>query len=318
MEKFQEQAWDCLTQNEQDSLFLNLSQGLSTRKAGEVLKISHYKYLEVKARAEKFFKMFSDYFFKYPSLVNPKAPISEAFRDYLIGSMIKRLSKDEAVNYGGDSTWVLREFKTKKIVHNMAKLKASEDPWDQDLYALIMEFDRWNNFRILPQILQAPSAYKRRTNKKYKIYLRYLHRIPDFKINYLLNTYWKKNGKKVYIALISSIFRFGYQVVPIDPGEKTVQAMNDMKIYIFDDQLDAESFGIQVSRFFEIGNPHSGLKFWKSFNELVEKAMNYKSINNMDFLCDKLDMAYSLKKIPQHQLMMEGKKKKKAKKKQEK
>ena len=45
MERYQQQAWDCLTKREQDSLFLNISQGLSTRKTGEVLKMSHYKYL---------------------------------------------------------------------------------------------------------------------------------------------------------------------------------------------------------------------------------------------------------------------------------
>ena len=61
METYQEKAWSCLTKQEQDSLFLNISQGLSTRRTGEVLHITHYKYLELKARAEKFFKMFSDY-----------------------------------------------------------------------------------------------------------------------------------------------------------------------------------------------------------------------------------------------------------------
>ncbi len=173
MEPYREEAWNCLTKVEQDSLFLNLSQGLSTRRAGEVLKISHYKYLEIKARAEKFFKMFSDYFYKHPSLINPKAPIGQDFRDYLYGLILTRLPKDEAINYAGDSAWVLHEFNTKKVALNMERLKNSKDPWDKDLYILIMEFDRWNSFRILPKLLQAPSAYKRRTNKKYKIYLRY-------------------------------------------------------------------------------------------------------------------------------------------------
>ena len=224
-------AWDCLTKQEQDSLFLNTGQGLSTRRTGEILGMSHYKYLEMKARAEKFFKMFSDYFYLHPSLIRPGAPLTEAFKDYLYGSILKRLTKDEAVNYAGDSTWILKEFNTKKITVNMERLKASEDPWDIDLYKLIMEFDRWNSFRILPQLLQAPSAYKRRTNKKYKVYLRYLHRIPDFKIRYLLDVYWKKSGKVRYIALVSSIFEYGYQLVPIDVSDKVTKELTDMKIY---------------------------------------------------------------------------------------
>ena len=55
MEKNQEMAWDCLTEMEQQSLFLSFSQGLSTREVGEIMKLSHYKFLEVKARAERFF-----------------------------------------------------------------------------------------------------------------------------------------------------------------------------------------------------------------------------------------------------------------------
>lgn len=310
MEKYQQDAWDCLTKKEQDSLFLNISQGLSTRRTGEVLGMSHYKYLEMKARAEKFFKMFSDYFYLYPSLIRPGAPITEAFKDYLYGSILKRLSKDEAINYAGDSSWVLKEFNTKKIISNMSRLKGSEDEWDKALYKLIMEFDRWNSFRILPQSLQAPSAYKRRTNKKYKIYLRYLHRIPDFKIRYILDTFWKKNGNRRYIALVSSIFEYGYQVVPIGITDKIYKDLTGMKIYIFEDQLDAEDFGVQVSRYFEIGDPHSGLKFWKTFNELIEKSLNYKEINNMDFSVEGLDTAYNLKRIPQTKIMQEGKKKK--------
>lgn len=56
----------------------------------------------------------------------------------------------------------------------MKRLKESEDPWDLDSMRLILEFDRWNNFRILPRMLQQPSAFKRRLNKKDKIYIKYL------------------------------------------------------------------------------------------------------------------------------------------------
>ena len=39
---------------------------------------------------------------------------------------------------------------------NMKRLKESEDEWDIDTLRLILEFDRWNNFRILG--LQRPTA----------------------------------------------------------------------------------------------------------------------------------------------------------------
>ena len=36
MEPYMEKAWDCLTEQEQNSLFLNLSNGLSARETGEI------------------------------------------------------------------------------------------------------------------------------------------------------------------------------------------------------------------------------------------------------------------------------------------
>ena len=69
MTENQEKAWDCLTEQEQQLLFLSLSQGLSSREAGSILKISHYKLLEHKARAERLFKLFSDYLFTLTLLI---------------------------------------------------------------------------------------------------------------------------------------------------------------------------------------------------------------------------------------------------------
>lgn len=54
MERHQELAWDCLTDAEKNSLMFIQGKGLSTWEAGEILKMPHYKYLELKARAEKF------------------------------------------------------------------------------------------------------------------------------------------------------------------------------------------------------------------------------------------------------------------------
>ena len=49
MERHQELAWDCLTEQEMASLMFIQGKGLSTWEAGEILKMSHYKYLELNA-----------------------------------------------------------------------------------------------------------------------------------------------------------------------------------------------------------------------------------------------------------------------------
>lgn len=312
MERYQEIAWDCLTEQEQECLFLSISNGLSGWKTGEILGITHYKLLELKARSEKFFKLFSDYFQLYPTLIRPKAPLDSRFRDYIYGSIVKRLPKEEAIVYAGDSSWLLVPIRNPRIIKNMERLRESEDKWDKDLYALIMEFDRWNNWRILPRILQAPSAYKRRTTKKDKVYLRYLHRIPDFKIRAMVDMYWRagKPGYRYFVAFISTTFPEGYVVVPIKKDKATVDAITKMKIYIFENRIDADEWGLMVKNFFvNTCNPRAGLNFWKRYRELTETAINYKYISNMDFTCNDLDMAYNLKKKSIYQITQERKQK---------
>ena len=305
MEKYQERAWDCLTSNEQNCLYLNFSQGLSARRSGEIMKIAHYKYLELKARAEKFFKLYSDFFAIHNDIFRPDAPVGEKFRDYIYGCILRRLPKLEATEYAGDSAWLLKKKKNKHIIRGMETLKASTNQWDKDTYAFIMEFDRWNNFRILPRILQAPSAYKRRGNKKDKIYLKYLHRIPDSRIRAMVDIYWS-NGrpdKRYYIAMLSEIFEDGYGVVPIKRKPEIVSELTKNKIYIFEEQIDADKFGLMVYHYFEkTSNIKLGLAFWKEYRELIETAINYREINNMDFTCENLDMAYNLKRKPIHKL----------------
>ena len=64
MKEHQQKAWDMLTDLERNSLYLQMSQGQSSWEAGEILGVSHYKYLELRERSVKFFKMFSEYFEK--------------------------------------------------------------------------------------------------------------------------------------------------------------------------------------------------------------------------------------------------------------
>ena len=301
MEKYQEQAWDCLTEKEQASLMFTSGKGLSTWETGEILKMSHYKYLELKARSEKFFRLFSDYFQKYPSLISPNSPVDERFRDFIFGAIIKRLPLSEAKIHSGDSSWVVFSIRKEKIINNMESLLLSSNPWDRDLRALILEFDRWNNFRILPRILQAPSAYKRRSTKKSKVYIEYLHRIPEFKMRQIIDTYWRKGKphKRYYVAVVSEeLFPVtGYGIMPIKRVDKVVEAISRLKLYIFENEVLADTFGFMVMQYFDkTVNSKSGLKYWGDYRELIQKAINASSIDNSDFTCETLDNAYNLRR----------------------
>lgn len=299
MNKAQEKAWSCLTPVEQDSLFLQLSQGKSSWEAGEILKISHYKYLEIKDRAQKFFKMLSDFYDSYSDIFRPDGPVEDNFRDFIYGCIEKRLTRREAIKFAGDSSQLIPEVSTQNIIRNMHRLHESENQWDQQTWALICEFDRWNNSRILPKLIQQPSAFKRRVNKKHKIYIRYtLNKIPTYLHKAIKEKYFykaKPSMPKYWICLVSEeLYPSGYYIMPTRPQEEFVKEMSKFYIYVFTEKKDAEDFGFLVSRFkAKTANVRLGQNFWPSYTNTISKAINYNQVNNIDFNIQQMDNAYS-------------------------
>ena len=304
MNESQKKSWDCLLEIEKKSLFLQLSNGKSSWEAGGILKIAHYKYLEIRERSEKFFRMFSDYFEKHESIFRPYSPCEQSFIDYIEGVIEKRMSRKEAAAYTGDSSNLIHKVRVKMITRNINYLKDSEDPWDKDTLALIREFDRWNNFRVLPKMLQQPSAYKRRANKKDKIYIKYLlERVPTWIHQKLIERFrYKVNRpgiKKYWVCLVSDELypEEGYLLLPVRPNEESITEMSRFYIYIFEDKEDADTFGFMVSKFMDkTSEVKLGQKFWPEYRYVVQKAVNYNQVNNIDFNVKSLDMAYNVHK----------------------
>lgn len=299
MKKHEELAWNILTSQEQNSLFLTLSNGLSSWEAGEILKIAHYKYLELKERAEKFFKMFSNYFEIHKSLFSPDSVTDLRFRDYIEASIQRRLTKKEAITITGDSSLKLTDISSQLILKNMDRLLNSELQHDIEVYKLIMEFDRWNNWRILPRKIQQPSAYKRRNNKRDKIYINYINKIPEHKVKAIMAIYsynpTKKSKKAYYIGLISpTLFEDGYHILSIKTTDEVVEKLTKLSIYIFNTKDNAEVFSYMVSRYSGNNKPSQGQKFWPEYRSSIQRAINYNKINNINFYVDKLDMAYEI------------------------
>lgn len=301
MNEAQQKAWSCLTKVEQQSLFLHTSEGKSSWEAGSMMNISHYKYIEIRERSEKFFRMFADFFEKHNSIFRPDCPCDRNFQDFIEGVIEHRLKKRDAVVYTGDSTQQITKVNRKNLIRNMKYLKESEDNWDLDSMRLIFEFDRWNNFRILPSILQQPSAFKRRLNKKDKIYIKYLlERIPTWVLEKLKERFYykvKPSKNKWWVALISpDLYTDGYYLLPIRPEDEVLNEMNRFYIYVFDDKEDADTFGYLVTSFYErTAKVIAGQKFWPEYRYLVQKAINYNAVNNIEFNVKRLDNAYNIK-----------------------
>ena len=298
----QRRAWECLKPQEQQSLFLQTSEGKSSWEAGGIMQLSHYKYIEIRERSEKFFRMFMDFFERRTAIFRPDCPCERNFQDFIEGVIERRLPKKEARVFTGDSAQQLPTVNSKNIIRNMGYLKESDNPWDIDTRKLIFEFDRWNNFRIFPAILQQPSAFKRRINKKDKIYIKYLlNRVPQFVLERVKERFYykvKPSIKKYWVCLISNdLYTDGYYLLPIRPNEEVIKEMSRLYMYVFDNREDADTFGFLVSRYRDktVGVQY-GQKFWPEYRYVTKRAVNYNAVNNIEFNVRQLDMAYNTNK----------------------
>lgn len=302
MNTAQQKAWDCLREDEKQSLFLQISNGKSSWESGTIMKRSHYKYIEIRERSQVFFKMFTNFFTLHESIFRPDAPFSSTFMDYIEACIEKRLDRKNAALRSGDSSQIIAKIRGDMIQKNMRKLLDSDDEWDKDTKSLIIEFDRWNNFRILPRIMQAPSPFRRRVNEKHKIYLQYLlKKFPKWAHSKLIERYRYKSNRfpnkpKYWVCLISRELypEDGYYVFSIRPDEEPIKEMSRFFLYVFKTQDDADTFGFMVTSYYDkTSSIPSGQKFWVEFRNLLEDSVNYAQVNNIDFNQKILDSAYS-------------------------
>lgn len=287
-------AWNCLTKEEQQSLSLTISYGKSSWEVGEIMGITHYKYLELKERAERLFRLFHDFFSIRSNIFRPNSPLDQRFKDYVEGCVERRVTKKKYKETFGDSALYVTTLRTKFLVNKFTTLSQSEDLWDIDTYKLIQEFDRWNNWRILPRKLQQPSAYKRRNNRRDIFYLKYMCNISSERVQNLIDKYWWK-GKDKYYVVVFDYERFdnGYQIVPINTKESTLSDMTRLFIYVFEDRDIADVYGYLVIEFqYGKKSAKKGQAFWPNYRQNISQAINYKGVNNMDFYAEKLDFAY--------------------------
>lgn len=281
MEAFQQLAWSCLTKKEQNCLYYHISHGKSSWEMGKMMNITHYKVLELKNRAETLFRMFSDYFEKHPSLIRPGCPVPIRFRDYLYALMMRRLPKEEALYFVDDSTWFMVPVRNKQISTGMTRLKYSEDAWDQDLYKLVVEFDRWNSFRVLPRELQKESPYTRRSNRKVKNIYHYLHKLPPSKYQALKMAYKVSASMKdvLHSVILDKETVLGYEVIRIANTEDNIKQFSKMNIFLFSTREEAVAFGGLLVDYFTLYKKEESQKrrtrCWKDLDPIARKAVNY-------------------------------------------
>lgn len=281
-------AWAILDDKEKMAIELMTIYGKSSWEAGEIMGIAHFKLLEIHKRAVRFFEVFTYHFETYDGELVPKELtfIRNDFKEYLQGIMIERGKvKDVISKMYNWREWSIAESRARVIDDQLKKLRLSPLNSARDLYQLIIDFDAWNNFRVLPNNWQQPSAYKRRNKVRDNKHLKNLISVPSVSLDFIWDKYnYTGKYQKAYVPLFSREYRKGYKLMTIQFSAKKIKAMNEYCLYVFDNEILAKRFAITVADYYlqERKEIKSGQVFWQKFRELKELAVNFTQIEHIN------------------------------------
>ena len=297
MELTKHKCWDILNDDERNAVILSLGHDKSTWEAGEIMSKSHYKYLEIQQRGVRFVQLFRMHYDRYEDHLIPEGvKLNPIFDEYLHLVMEKRKTLKEAIGTVDNPHFMQAVDREEIILEQMNLLYNTKEPGYQDLYELVTEFDRWNNFRILPPVIQMPSAFKRRNKTRFSKHLKNLLNLPEYSIDTIIQKAKYEGERKKWWMMIFTPHRDDYYtVIPVRAREKYSIFLSDCGMLIFTEKKDAEAFGELVTGYLGIGVKSciDGQKFWPQFREMIRKAVNYKTLENITPSKKFLTMAFS-------------------------
>lgn len=284
-------AWKILTEEEKTALTLAINHSKSSWQAGEIMGKAHYKYLEIQSRAKTFFKIFTIYFnLSNQELIPANSNMTWDFQEFILCTLQNRKGYRETIKIiGKESKLCHKKAKSRveALKEYMEWLSEHKDPIHKALYDLIKEFDRWNNFRILPEQLQEPSAFKRRNKTRLLKHLKNLKHLQPFLVDRLINKFTASktyNRKITYLPLISDSFPSGYTIIKVKASVKNINYISEhLKLYLFKDREHANDYAVLVEEYLSKKSKDckQGQAFWPEFRLMIKKASNYNIVNNI-------------------------------------
>lgn len=252
--------------------------------------------------------MFTTYLDLYGDI--PPAPnnMADNFRDYIRLLLKERRHMKETIAIIGNKTYKKGKGREEILEEAMYQLKHSELTSERDLYDLIIEFDRWNNFRILPRKLQQPSAFKRRNKSRELKHLKNICDMPPYSIRKIRKTYIieSPHRKGYYLPIISNDVGGLVIILKVSTGKRVVNEISQLGLFLFSTNDEAIEFSDLVTRYLypkrysDSNSVIRGLSFWTPYRKLISQAVNhdkaYNLIPNRKFMEDAL-LDLGLRKI---------------------
>jgi hypothetical protein len=282
--KINKKAFRILTQDEKSSLSLQKVHEKSTWQAGEILNRSHYKYLEIKQRAERFFELFQRHYNTYEKLIPEGLNLNPYFEKYITDCIEKRLKIRDIVSEIDNPLYQKEKTRDPLVERGVLDLKNSKSLHAQNLYIILMEFDRYNNFRILPKSVQEPSAFKRRNKTRFKRHLNIsvtLQPYTLFRIKELFQSKDKRLVSEGYVSI--AYYPHSSEIIRINASPENLKVFASISMYVFRHKTSAEEYKDLIFDYLDSNNrdPRGGLIFWPKFRNLIKESLNYDLVNNI-------------------------------------
>lgn len=271
-------AWDILTPDERTALNLQYLHDKSTWEAGDVMNKAHYKYLEIKYRAEHFLRIFTTHFEIYDELIPSNINMGKHVRLYLNLVISKRLIPREAFivvfkELGVNKKSVERDLTTWILNNQKSDLLTTENT-----IGIIKEFDRANNYRILTKEVQEPSFYKRRDKNVHKKRIKLITKLSPLAIDILKRSFSAKNKTGFYTGVVNN-----GEITIFNVRKQYVSRIGEFGLYVWEDYNLVNTYVNLIYTY--LGNTtkncKAGLNFWPKYRELIPKASNYLEVQKL-------------------------------------
>lgn len=276
--KLNPRVWEILLPDEKMALSLQLGMDKSSWESGEIMNRSHYKYLEIKYRAEHFMKMFSEHLELFDDIFPEYITGNEMVVEYFKFCIEKRFKPIKVIpilieKHGRIQKKNLNDL----IIKTLKKWDVEDNAHNKTILELVKEFDRWNNFRILPKEIQEPSAFKRRIKNSYKKQLRVLNGIHPLALIKLRKLYETNKSPYVYVPLM---VKDSPEIFKMKINKGSMEIFNSLGIYTFKNKEFANEYIQGVGEYTRKDKKEciDGLNFWPRFRELIKEAYNYKEV----------------------------------------
>ena len=281
--KINQKAWVILSEVEKTILHLSYIEKKSSWEIGAILNKAHYKTLELKNRADRLLKMFQEYFTIHDSLLPTEFYMDPIVAEYFDLVIAQRKTVREAYNQIDDPEFKRSFNRDRTIDRAIRALKKADTDETRDFLDILVEFDRWNNFRVLPYHWQEPSAFKRRNRSRELKFLKRMVSIHPLTISKIVSEYnYKGTEHKLYVALIQPEYEkclvMGLRGIP-----NIIKTLSDLGLYIFRDKEVCQSFCENVHIYFYRSHSPStkGVRFWKDYAKFMGETINYREVQHI-------------------------------------